>query len=296
MSPNKKLRIVTWNCCKGSFTKKDTVFEKYNPDIAIIQEIKRPKKENDEHCIWVPNRLTKELGVCVISLDDLTLQHCEGYPDLPEVFIPVNISGKVTFNLLAVWTQKTGNYIESFKHVLEDYQKFLQSAPSVIAGDFNSNPRWDREYKKFNHSMLIEKLDKEFNLVSAYHKKNNTVQPGHEKEIESTFFMYGHQDKPFHIDYCFVPKSWTVECAKIGLYDNWCNKEKTGKEKKSDHCPLIVDLLIDDASPKTGTEIRRSRDDRFCAEIETLGIAPVPESAKQRLEKFEKMHTASKEG
>jgi len=34
----KNLRIVTWNGCKGDFTKKDAIFNEYNPDIAIIQE------------------------------------------------------------------------------------------------------------------------------------------------------------------------------------------------------------------------------------------------------------------
>jgi hypothetical protein len=34
----KNLRIVTGNGCKGDFTKKDAIFNEYNPDIAIIQE------------------------------------------------------------------------------------------------------------------------------------------------------------------------------------------------------------------------------------------------------------------
>ena len=227
MSLPQKIRIVTWNCCKGDFTKKDAIFNEYNPDIAIIQEIKKPVEKNDNHCIWVPNRLTKELGVCVISSQELKLKHCTGYPDFPEVFIPVNISGKVTFNLLAVWTQKEGKYIESFNRVLGDYREFLHNTPSVIVGDFNSHPQWDKQHKKFNHSMLVEKLDKEFNLVSAYHTHNN-VQTGDQRREEPTFFMYGHKDKPFHIDYCYVPKSWMVECAKIGSYDNWCNNTLPG--------------------------------------------------------------------
>jgi len=292
LNSSQKIRIVTWNCCKGDFTKKDAIFNEYNPDIAIIQEIKKPAKEINDHCIWIPNRLTKELGVCVVSSEDLKLQYCAGYPDSPEVFIPVKVSGKkVTFNLLAVWTQKAGKYIESFNRVLEDYHEFLHSAPSVIAGDFNSNPLWDKKHKKFNHSMLNEKLDREFNLVSAFHT-HNKVQPGLETGDESTFFMYGHKDKPFHIDYCYVPKSWTLECAKIGLYDNWCNKEKTSKDKKSDHCPLIVDLLID-SDKKSEMKIIRLGHERFCADIVITGNAPVPESARQLLRSVEERNAST---
>lgn len=115
-------------------------------------------------------------------------------------------------------------------------------------GDFNSNPMWDKQHKKFSHSMLNETLEKKFGLVSAYHTRNNSVIPGKEGADDSTFFMYGHRDKPFHIDYCYVPKSWTIECARIGSYDEWCNKEKVNKDKKSDHCPLIVDLLVTDTN------------------------------------------------
>jgi exodeoxyribonuclease III len=286
---SQKIRIVTWNCCKGDFTKKDAIFNDYNPGIAVIQEIKKPEK-TDNHCIWIPNKLTKELGVCVISSKDLELQNCEGSSDLPEVFIPVKVSGKVTFNLLAVWTQKAGKYIESFDRILKEYNEFLHSAPSVIVGDFNSNPIWDKKHK-FNHSMLNKKLEKEFDLVSAYHT-HNKIHPGLETDNESTFFMYGHKDKPFHIDYCYVPKNWSIECAKIGSYDNWCNKEKINKERKSDHCPLIVDLLITDSDTKSEKNIIKPGKERFCADIVFIGNAPVPGSAKQLLKSVAEQNTS----
>jgi hypothetical protein len=47
--------------------------------------------------------------------------------------------------------------------------------------------------------------------------------------------MNGRQDRPLHIDYCFVPDTWTHRIAdvQVGTYDAW---------RDSDHRPLTVDL------------------------------------------------------
>ena len=52
--------------------------------------------------------------------------------------------------------------------------------------------------------------------------------------VLSTFFMYRHKDKPYHIDYCFVSTDLLekIRAVDIGEYDVWT--------KYSDHVPLIV--------------------------------------------------------
>jgi exodeoxyribonuclease-3 len=231
MTPH-NIRIITWNCRDGSFKERVSLIEKLKPDIAIFQEIPSPGKEDDEHCIWVPSRFQKK-GVAVISYNDHTISRENLPPDLPEVFLPVHVCGKTAFNLLAVWTQKEKKYIESFEPILFACQGFLKSAPSVIIGDFNSNAMWDTQYKKFSHSRLVKTLDEDFDLVSAYHHYHGEPQ-GHEKE--KTFFMYTHEDKPYHIDHCFVPKAWEINDVRIGSHADWCGAGM------SDHCPLIVDI------------------------------------------------------
>jgi len=261
MSLTQQLRIITWNCRNGPFIEKIALLDALKPDLAILQEIPNPGKENDEHCIWYPSRLTDKKGVAVISSPDLKMSCTLPSGDLPEIFIPVKISGKYSFNLLAVWTQHEMKYIESFQPILSAYRDFLYQTPSIIAGDFNSNVKWDKQYKKFNHSKLISTLDAEFNLVSAYHQHKKII-PGQNEE--STFFMYGHEDKPFHIDYCFVPKVWNIDNVTIGSWTDWC------KDGKSDHCPLIVDLQVSKEIPQSTTKVRKSGQDRFCAEIEIV--------------------------
>ena len=229
------LRIVTWNCRNGPFDEKSALLDIFKPDIKIIQEIPGPGKKNDEHCIWFPSRLTDKKGVAIISSDELTMTCNPPSPDLPEVFVPVKISGKISFNLLAVWAQKEMNYIESFEPILNTYQDFLSASPSVITGDFNSNAQADKKHSKFNHSKVVKKLEKEFNLISAYHSNRQVI---HGQEKENTFYQNYNEHKPFHIDYCFIPTIWTVENVRIGSFADWC------QTKKSDHVPVVVDVRI----------------------------------------------------
>jgi len=242
MTPAQKFRIITWNCNHGSWQNRCNLLKKFRPDIIILQEITDPKRENDDHFVWVPSRRTVEKGVAVISSDDLKMSFYPVSKDLPEIFMPIRVTGKVAFNLLAVWTLDEKNYAGSFGPVLTEYHDFLTS-PSIIAGDFNSSPKVRVKNKDFDHPWLEGVLDQKLGLVSAYHT-HNQIQPGKETPDRSTFFMYGHRDRAFHLDYCFVPKNWTIDDAKIGSYDEWCNKEKIGTEQWSDHCPLIVDLLV----------------------------------------------------
>jgi exonuclease III len=271
MATQQKIRIITWNCRNGPFQEKYALLEALKPDLSIIQEMPNPGKENNEHGIWFPSRLTEKKGVAVISSDELKMTCQPPSPDLPEVFVPIKISGKVAFNLLAVWTQKEMNYVESLEPIFSTYRDFLSQAPSVIAGDFNSNAIWDKINQKFSHSMAVNRLEQDFKIVSAYHKHHN-VRHGEEKE--KTFYMYYHEDKPFHIDYCFVPNSWNIETVTVGHFAEWC------KDKKSDHCPLIVDLQIPDSNQKSEMKLSKPGHDRFCADIEITGSTPIIKSAK----------------
>jgi hypothetical protein len=56
-------------------------------------------------------------------------------------------------------------------------------------------------------------------------------------ESRHTLYMFRHEDKPYHIDYIFIPREWTVRLrtVEIGGYEHW--------SKLSDHCPVIVEIL-----------------------------------------------------
>ena len=51
--------------------------------------------------------------------------------------------------------------------------------------------------------------------------------------------MYRHEDKSYHIDYCFISEDQVnkLKSVEVGEFDEWI--------KYSDHVPLMVDLDVD---------------------------------------------------
>ena len=72
-------------------------------------------------------------------------------------------------------------------------------------------------------------------LVSAYHQFYGEAQGS---ESRPTLHMLKKQDRPYHIDYCFVPQSWTahIKSVDVGTYEAWV--------AYSDHCPVVVDMAL----------------------------------------------------
>ena len=69
-------------------------------------------------------------------------------------------------------------------------------------------------------------------MVSAYHSKK---EPGVSEP--PTFYMYRRAEKPFHLDYVFVPVEWQEGMeVEIGSHKGWASK--------SDHCPVTVTLSL----------------------------------------------------
>lgn len=55
-------------------------------------------------------------------------------------------------------------------------------------------------------------------LISAYHAHHREAQGA---ETRPTYYFYRHQDKPFHIDYVFVPKAWKLRSVEVGSFREW---------------------------------------------------------------------------
>ncbi len=106
----------------------------------------------------------------------------------------------------------------------------MKKNKTILIGDFNSNTIWDNLPRKVNHSTVVTLLENN-KIYSAYHKFFNQEQG---QEAHKTLFMYRHQDKPYHIDYCFVSTDFAekISDVKIGAYEDWT--------EYSDHSPLIV--------------------------------------------------------
>jgi endonuclease/exonuclease/phosphatase family metal-dependent hydrolase len=70
-------------------------------------------------------------------------------------------------------------------------------------------------------------------LVSAYHEFNSE---NHGRETRPTYYFLWKEDRPYHIDYCFLPRDWMkrVSRVEIGTYEDW--------KSHSDHRPLLVEI------------------------------------------------------
>jgi hypothetical protein len=226
------MRIVTWNCCRGPLGKKAPLLSALGPDISVLQECAKPGA-NTRNTLWFGDN--PNIGLAVQASGGYSLRALPPIMETPKYVIPISVSGPREFTLFAVWTLGTRpfRYVEAAARAVDLYRDVIRTSPSVLMGDFNSNRIWDRTHRRgFNHSSLVQRLD-DLGLVSAYHHQRKEE---HGQESEPTFHLQKKKERPYHIDYCFLPRTWAEEIARveIGDYETW--------RKHSDHMPLLVEV------------------------------------------------------
>lgn len=227
-----RMRIVSWNCFRGDCRIRASKLNGLRPDVVLLQECAKPEIPNND-CLWFGSNPTK--GVGVIAKNQWTVRAGTISSEVPDSVYPVKITGPISMHLLAVWAMRRPTYVRSILHGLDHYRQFLLSRPSMVVGDFNSHSRWDNQSRKANHSILVERLMREFGLVSAYHAF--TERLGNISEAPTHYWQW-KSNQPFHLDYCFIPEKWTTVLKTVDIepYHEWA--------KESDHRPLTVDLEL----------------------------------------------------
>ena len=235
------MRLVTWNCRGGPYRVKARALQKLGFDIAVVPESPEPDRMS-ESTLWfgdVPNR-----GLLVAASPAYQLSHVT-IDGLPRYVVPVEVRGPEHFLLFAVWAMQNDRedrYVRGVVRAVDRSAPLIAAQPTVLLGDFNSNTRWDRTFaRKANHSALVTRL-RELGCVSAYHEFHAEE---HGAESRPTYFQYNHSDKPYHLDYCFLPQPWCrrIRRVAVGSHDQW--------RAWSDHRPVIVELS-DQASGDEG--------------------------------------------
>ena len=229
------MKIVSWNC-NGGLRNKLSAIQNIDADIYIIQECVDPKQvSSSEYLSWAANYLwvgvSKNKGVGVFARPGIKLTPYHLDLGKLESFLPCIINDRIF--LLAVWTRQanspTFGYIGQLWKYLDQFKATLENKDAFVIGDLNSNACWDVWDRWWNHSDVVKILE-DIGLYSLYHYYKN-VQQG--SENEPTFYMHRKLEKPYHIDYAFIPKrlisSSTVE---VGHPEYWL--------KYSDHMPLII--------------------------------------------------------
>ena len=161
------MRIVAWNICRGPIARKICALETLRPDIAVLSEALEPVDESDR-LLWFPSNASR-LGIQIRSFGQYTLERLKT-ADLPNCVVPVRVSGPVGFNLLAVWTWPAPSYTKAFLNGLSAYAGLLRSGPTVVAGDFNGSPAFDRPTKRNKWWTDGFSQLHDAGLVSAYHE------------------------------------------------------------------------------------------------------------------------------
>ncbi len=223
-----------------AFRKKADAILAHNPDILIVPECEHPEKLNfstnipkPNDTVWFGKNHHKGLGI--FSYSDFRFKILGTHNPKLQMFIPIAVTkGGFDFTLYAVWannpTDRDGQYITQVWKAIHHYDKWITNKQTILIGDFNSNTIWDKPRREGNHSTVVEHLENK-GIYSVYHRYFKQLQG---KEQHPTLYMYRHQDKPYHIDYCFASKDIVnkLQSVEIGEYDFWM--------KYSDHVPVIV--------------------------------------------------------
>lgn len=235
------MRIVTWNCNMAFRKKADHVLA-LDPDIVVVPEcecidkLKFPTQtKKPTSILWFGKNVHKGLGI--FSYGDTKLRLLKTHNPELRMIVPVSVkSTHYQFTLYAIWAfnpeDPDGTYVEQVWKAIHYYETHLKKKPTMLAGDFNSNTIWDKQYRQGNHSHVVKFLE-ERKIYSSYHLQHKQEQG---KEEHPTLYMYRHKDKPYHIDYCFVSKDLAenLHSVEVGDFDTWI--------QYSDHVPVVVTL------------------------------------------------------
>lgn len=218
------------------------------PDIAVISECANPDiltakgitGLTDQNCLWMGKNKDKGLGI--FAYNGFTLsRHEPFYPYLSYV-LPAYVNGPMQFPLLGVWAQNASggtnrkHQLGPMRRAIAKYRDFLQSGPTLIAGDLNNNKIWDKPGWRVNHMTKVALL-KDLGLISAYHAVTGEAE-GQEK-TPTHYWRDRTKDGPtYHIDYIFMPENQIglIKEFSVGTFEDWCGN------KLSDHVPLTLEI------------------------------------------------------
>ena len=208
------------------------------PDILIIPECENFNLSDQSDSHWIGDNQSKGLGV--FTFNGFKIELHKDYTYNYKYMLPLVISRESeSYHVMGVWTKKVGdkkkgheNYIRQFQLSLNHYDAFLNHDNVIVCGDFNSNLIWKRTGIDNDHQEVLDHLSNK-NIHSSYH---HFYQEEQGKESFPTYYHYHQQERPFHIDFCFLsqPLMKTLHSVEVGKFDDWMDL--------SDHVPMTVEF------------------------------------------------------
>lgn len=135
--------------------------------------------------IWDGRNANKGLGV--FSFRDFEIEKDEVRSPSAYIFIPIRLTKPLDVNILAVWAFNHRNPIDSHintSEIIKSYSEFLENPNTIVAGDFNHNVIWDKDYPKHQFVDTLQEMS-QLSLRSVYH---NLTCEEYGKETKATFY------------------------------------------------------------------------------------------------------------
>lgn len=224
-----------------AFRKKNALILKEAPDILVIPECENEKNLRFGKLTPLPNDFLwhgedESKGIGIFSYADYKLFLLEQHTPRFRYIVPIRVSGKNSFTLLAVWAMNESKenykqrYIGQLWRGLQYYADLLGD-DTIIVGDFNWNKIWDRSKGLAGNLTDMVGLLKEHDIISVYHAIN---REDFGKESSPTFYLHRRFEKRYHIDYCFSSIKYfsRLESFRIGRFSDWI--------EYSDHMPMMI--------------------------------------------------------
>lgn len=231
MFPTARLRIVTWNCRSGSVAERLSELAEYDPHIVFLQEC-GPVDDVGPPPLVCGRMIGARKGVVLLAPRASSRHVARPLLGGGRAAIAAQFLDPVPFTLIGIWAQGP-RYVDDVVLTLKAHGDLMRAAPTVVIGDLNSGSRLDRRPSQTKHHQKVLDACCDLGLVSAYHAFHR-VDPGQERD--ATYFHQFKRSSPWHIDYCFVPRSWAPHLVNVTVVNGrkWA--------RRSDHRPLLVEL------------------------------------------------------
>ncbi len=229
------VRITAWNC-NGGFQRKLGAVRALAPDILVVPECgdgAMPQSDlwhSSPTCVeWVGRIPSKGLGV--FSFGEYSFSRAPFYNPKHMLILPIEVSGPMSFLLLAVWTlpDDENSYVRPLVEAWEEYEKHIEGRDVLMAGDFNASVIFPKK-PGYHFSAFLDLVHGQ-GVRSLYHEHSGEDHGG---EQMPTFFMHRDREKPFHIDYIFAGTAMRsrLRSFEVGNQNEWLGH--------SDHVPITA--------------------------------------------------------
>ncbi|WP_092935988.1 endonuclease/exonuclease/phosphatase family protein [Natrinema hispanicum] len=230
------MRLAAWNC-NQAFRRKQHHLLDLEPDIAVVPECEDPEEKGDwsSWTDWEWTGGDPHRGIGVFTRNDIAISDTTEIAEADH-FLHVETDA---VDVLAVWAMNDREnprqrYIGQVHTALETHPQLVDE-DTIIAGDFNWNVTWDESPNSPLRGGFADVRGalNGAGLYSAYHAARGDEFG---EEMKATFYMHKKEERPYHIDYAFVPGHRIKQETEVtvGRYEDWIDA--------SDHMPLLITI------------------------------------------------------